>query len=485
MYNTLVDAVFAHSQKHPNKLAIADQKQVYHYGELMQAVMKTGAWFASIGLHAGDRVLIECTQDATYLVLCLSCQWMGLTFVPVEKRATLDRVQSMYEEAKANCLIADSIYEGCDPVYTTQTVMSESRQHTPWTDHEVSSTDVAEILFTTGTTGKPKGIVMSHGANVAIAENISVGVEMKETSVELIPLPLSHSHGLRTCYAHFFRGSSVVITDGVMNVGALFSLMDTHAVNAFDFSPTVAKLLLKIAKQGLIKCADHIDYIEIGTAMLEDDTKAQLKTLFPSARLYNFYGSTEAGRSCVLDFNQFDETGCVGFPACNAQFFFVDDARQVIKSAKDQLGLVAVSGKMMMDEYLDSPKLTSETLVDGLLYTNDLGYMDEDGHVFIVGRKDDIINYKGIKIAPEEIESVANGYAQVQDCACVPVQDALCGQKPKLFVSVQSSDAFDLADFQQYLKANLEQSRVPAMVEVIEVIPRSSNGKLQRKKLME
>lgn len=139
----------------------------------------------------------------------------------------------------------------------------------------------------------------------------------------------------------------------------------------------------------------------------------------------------------------------------------------------------------MMDGYYHSEELTRATVVDGVLYTNDLGYIDEAGRVYVMGRKDDVINYKGIKIAPEEIESVAVKYDGIVDCACVPAKDAVCGQVPKLFVQIADSVEYDEQQFFEYLRASLEASRVPAAVEAISEIPRSSNGKLQRKKLME
>ena len=144
-----------------------------------------------------------------------------------------------------------------------------------------------------------------------------------------------------------------------------------------------------------------------------------------------------------------------------------------------------MSGSMMMEGYFDSEELTKKTLVDGVLYTSDLGYIDQEGRIYVLGRQDDVINYKGIKIAPEEIEQTASRYTGVKDCCCVPLEDPVCGQVPKLFVSVLPSHPFDKKDFMAYLRKNLEPGRVPAAVELIDQIPRSSNGKILRKRLRE
>lgn len=344
--------------------------------------------------------------------------------------------------------------------------------------------DVAEILYSTGTTGKPKGIVLSHRANVAVAENIMYGTEMNQETVEIIPMPLSHSHGLRTCYANLINGSCVVIIDGITNIGGFFKMIDTYHVNALDISPTLGKLLVKIAKKALEQYSTQFDYIELGTAVLDDDLKEELKALFPKTRLYNFYGSTEAGRSCAYDFNKEDYTKCIGYPSRHAKFFVTDENKNEMESSKDNLGLLAISGDMMMEGYFNSPELTKETVVDGVIYTTDLGYIDKTGKVYVFGRADDVINYKGIKISPEEIETVASAYEGVADSACVAAEDKVCGQVPKLFIQVENPD-FDKREYMAYLRVNLEASRVPTKVEIIDEIPRTSNGKLQRKKLRE
>ena len=493
MYSSITAAILENSRRFPEKIAVADKDRQYTYEELKRAACRMARWLETAGVEPGDSVLAECTQDADYLVLDLACGFAGAVFVPLEKKATEERVSRVYAATGARCIIGRTDYSRGGKFYDLSAVLEESlafaddgAEYCEGTEGQApGERRAAEILFTTGTTGQPKGIVISDRANVAIAENISAGVRMTPDTVELVPLPLSHSHGLRTCYANLFSGATVVLADGVMNVGLFFRLMDTYGVNALDLSPTIAQLLLKIARKGLEQHAGGIEYMEIGTAFLEDSTKQQLKALFPNARLYNFYGSTEAGRSCVLDFNAFDDTGCIGYPSKNASFLIVDERRQEMESSKKNPGLIAVSGSMMMNGYFGSEELTRETLVNGVLYTSDLGYIDQEGRVYVLGRKDDVINYKGIKIAPEEIEETAAKYAGVADCCCVPMADPVCGQVPKLFLSADAPEKFDNKDFMDYLRRNLEPGRIPAEVEIIDKIPRSANGKLQRKRLRE
>ncbi len=485
MYRSIVDAVLSHAREFPDKLAIADTEEIYSYLRLTQAVSRVSAAFHFWGIKAKDCVLIECTQNAAYLIFGLACGLSGAVFVPIEKRMSEQRVSAIYGECKARCIIGETDYSHIGSYHHIKALW-EQADALPYMECKFEEkSSVAEILFTTGTTGQPKGIVISNKANIAIAENIQQGVGMGPGTVEIIPLPLSHSHGLRTCYANLFNGSSIVLTDGIANMGLFFKMMKKFDVNAIDLSPTLAKLLIKVAKKELQKYAASIGYIEIGTAMLDDVVKEQLKSIFAGSRLYNFYGSTEAGRSCVLNINKFDAPDCIGYPSKNASFCIVDEERNVINSSKEVPGLIAVRGKMMMDSYLNSDGMTREALVDGTLYTNDLGYMDSLGRLYVIGRKGDVINYKGIKIAPEEIENIAGKYPGIVDCACIPAEDDICGQVPKLFIEVENKETYDNKDFWAYLRNNLEATRVPAAIEVVGHIPRSLNGKLQRGKLRE
>ncbi len=479
-YKSIVDAVGRYAGLWPDKTAIADQYGAYSYGQLYSQALTLAASLCAQGVGRGSTVVVECTQDCRFILLDMACELAGGVFVPFEAGAQSDKIREICEATEAEIVISDR-KDLPDGSWLCLPTLSEPPEGYEFIPCEVNGEEVAEILFSTGTTGKPKGIVLSHRANVAVAENILYGAHMTKDTVELVPLPLSHSHGLRTCYAHLVNGSTVVIAKGVLNTGVIFDLMDVYGVTAFDFAPTMARLLLQIGRQGLEQRKSQIEYIELGTAALDEDTKGQLKELFEGAHIYNFYGSTEAGRCCVLDVSRENLAGCVGYPARHAAIMVTDENRQVIDSSRDTPGLLAVKGRMMMEGYLNSPELTAETLSDGILYTSDIGYIDEKGRIYVLGRANDVINFNGIKIAPDEIESVARTYEGVKDCACVGVADKICGQRPKLYVEL-SIDTIDMKQFKEFMKQNLGPARTP-LVEVIDELPRSLNGKILRSEL--
>lgn len=483
MANSILEIILNNAEEFPERLCLVDGSGEYSYADIWAASKRAAARLLQHGVKKGDCVLVECTQDANYFICDFACNLVGAYFVPLEHKAAPARVQAMQEETDAVLLICEEAYENITKTVGFGDVIAQTgEQIENWI--LPAKEDTAEILYTTGTTGKSKGIEVSHGNNIAIAENISYGTEMKEANVELVPLPLSHSHGIRCCYANFFRKGTIVITDGVTKVLDIYRLIKTYNVTALDLSPTAASVLLKLTRGRFGEFNGQFDYIQIGTAALSEELKEELCKQFPDVRLYNFYGSTESGRSCALNFNSEDDRKyCIGYPTHNAKFIITDDDRNEIQSDKEHTGLLACAGAMNMKGYWKQPELTAEIMKNGYVYTNDEGYIDERGFVYVLGRKDDIINYKGIKIAPEEIEEVVILYKGIVDCACVPMPDKTAGQVPKVFLVVKNADSFDKADFMRFLEENVDGNKVPKLVEIIDEIPRASNGKIQRKKL--
>ncbi len=485
MYCTIIEAFVHHATCTPNKICIVDEEKEYTYSNAFERLKGIVALLREKKVRKGEAIVVECTQDADYLLLSLACQWIGAIFVPIENRMNEERVKEIVCEVDAKILCTKSIRTGLD----CEWFMEDFEVADCMDDVEIDFVDedsVAEILFTTGTTGAAKGIVLSNKNNTAIAQNIIYGTKMEKDSVELIPLPLSHSHGLRSCYANLYNGSSIIISKGIFNINWIFAAIEKYKASAIDLSPNAAQLMLKLAKGAFEKYVDQIKFIQIGTASLDEQLKERLCQTFYKSRLYNFYGSTESGRTCVLEFNKAKgKKNCVGLPAINAKFKITNEQRERIESDPEHLGYIAVSGKMNMIGYLHDSNLTERTLVGEYLYSNDLGYIDQDGYVYVVGRADDVINYKGIKIMPEEIEKPALLYSGIQDCACIAIDDSVCGQVPILFVQVDGQNIVDKVKMTDFLRGKLEISRMPKDIITIEKIPRASNGKLLRRKLRE
>lgn len=491
IYPSVVENIAHHAAETPGKLALADAGHAFTYGQTWSCIYGLSRELSRLGVSSGKCVVVECDQSAAFIICQQAIQLLGAIFVPLEKNAAAGRIAEIITDTAAVLHIArtpaENLPEGTEPAFLHIDTIPDCE----WTGDIPmpafpEAGDVAEILFSTGTTGKSKGIVLTHGNDTALAENVICGVRMKKDNVELIPMPTSHSHGLRRTYANLVNGSSVVFTDGVTLLKKVFDLMEKYDVTSMDLSPSMLSIIFKLSKDRLGDYADRMDYIQLGSAPLPEEDKLHLSRILPNTRLYNFYGSTEAGCSCLLDFNSMSgRPGCIGKPAVNASFIVVDENRNIIDSSPDNPGFLASAGSINMKGYFNDPQLTASAMDNGYIYTKDLGYIDSEGYIYMLGRKDDVINYGGIKISPEEIESIVVQNPVINDCACIPVSDPLTGQAPKLLIALEDPDGYDAREFKNFLAASLDANKQPKVIEVIDEIPRTFNGKIKRKVLIE
>lgn len=479
-------ATWAEQPDHQERLCIADAGDSVTYAQMWELIRRTGSLFLAGGVRKGDCIVCQCTQDIPYMVCYFAVQLIGAVFVPVERGASADRIREILEDTEGALYVGLSEMPGF-AFEDIRTLREKAAGHPVLAEVEFPEMEtLSEILFSTGTTGKSKGIMLSYAADLAIAENVTQGVSMKPDNVELIPMPLSHSHGLRRTLANLYNGSSVCLLNGVILIKKFFDMIERYQVTSIDMAPTILSMVFKLSKDKLGDYCDQIDYIQLGSAPLVQEDKDRLAALLPKTRLYDFYGTTEAGCSCILDFNAVKHrAGCIGKPAVNARFLFVDEDRNPIRADRDNPGYMATAGGQNMMGYFKAPELTESVMKDGFIYTNDYAYMDEEGLIYYIGRKDDVINCGGIKISPDEIEAEVCKEPQVKDCACVPMADPIQGQVPKLFVSLaEGVESLDEKALRAFLKEHLDANKLPKKIEVIPEIPRTYNGKIQRKKLL-
>lgn len=487
MFKSIVEAVFSHAETQPGKLCLADEKRELTYGEYKNEICRMASMLKGLGIKKNDKVLTEAFQSAEFLALELAVQLIGGVFVPVEHNCAFEKALRIAEACEASLVITlKEAPAECKVTHLTMSSFCEKAEDmSACTDYAFpEKDDISELLFSTGTTGKEKGIIISHGNNIALAENVIYAVELREDNVELIPSPMNHSHGLRRYYANMYKGATVVLISSVMNVLGFFRMMDTYKVNSIDLVPTALSVLLRLSKGKLGEYKDVLRYIQLGSAPLADSDKNTVCALLPHTHLYNFYGSTESGCICIYDFNtQGDKPNCIGKPTYNAKITIVDEDKKEIISSAENTGLLASFGPMNTCGYWKDEEETQKALRNGVIYSNDEAYFDENGDIILLGRKGDVINVGGNKVSPDEIEDVAKKHPDISDCGCIGVKDEMRGSQPKLYVKIKHGRSFDPVSIRDFISAELEPYKVPEQIEQIDEIPRSFNGKLLRRVL--
>ena len=486
MARSIVEAVFANAERRPDKLCLVDEQAAWTYRAFAERIRRCAGQFARMGIGNGERVAVEASHTADYLSLELGMQLCGAVFVPAERNCGEKKLAAIAGRCGAKLVISEKEPAEPDAARVTRSAFlaaAEAGEPAESLCFPAAET-VSEILFSTGTTGKEKGIVLTHGSDIALADNVICGVEMEEDNVELIPSPLNHSHGLRRCYANLVRGATIVLTTGVMNVKLIFERLEQYRVTAMDLVPTALSVLLRLSGDRLAAFSHQLRYIQLGAAPLADADRQKLCALLPQTRLYNFYGSTESGCVAIYNFNDGrDKPRCIGKATCRAELFLADEDGRAIPQGDGAVGLLAARGGQNMLGYWEDPEETAQVLRGGCVLSRDEAYFDGDGDIILLGRRGDVINVGGNKVSPEEIEDAARALPEIADCGCVPTADPLRGQAPVLFVELAPGCAFDPAAIRSALQRRLEPYKLPVRIEVIDRLPRSYNGKLLRREL--
>ena len=480
--NTLIEYVKTHAERNPHKIAVFSCGEFYTYKELYDFAKRYGSFLHNKGLNIGDRVVVKSKQSVEYIIIYLAVHYAGGVITTVEKTTPNDKIIQIANIVDAKIVISDNDKFLDGYIYADTGKVFEDISNTKVLDLSLPKrTDSADILFTTGTTGESKGVELSHAAVIAGAENIAYGCEMKRDTVLVVPNPLSHSNAIKNLGACLITGCSFYVLDGMTDLKAFFDALDCNYGHVATVLPPAAiRTLFQLAKEKLAEYNGKLDYLMAAMAPLLEPDRDALRELLPKTRLYNHYGCSESSSICIYDFNKYAELkNCVGKAMPHSKVFFVNDKKQEIKSSSSNLGLLAVEGDATMKGYYKAPELTDTIKNGNVIYTKDVGYIDENGFVYVLGRDDDVINVGGIKVSPLEVEAAASAYDGVADCICIGVKDDISGQALKLLIVPGNS--FEMESLRCILNDKLQGYKNPGQIEIVKKIERTFNGKLNRK----
>ena len=337
-----------------------------------------------------------------------------------------------------------------------------------------------DILYTTGSTGKPKAVLLSDEGMIANGENLIDAMGFHHGLTFVICGPLDHFGPWSKMLPVFMTGGTLHILDGLKDLDALFDALrpstfaNVGAKSATFLVPSAIRMLLQFSRERLAKLADCIEFIETGAAPMATSDMQQLREVLPNTRLYNTYASTETGIVCTYPYHltQSILQGCVGPTMKHSEVAIGPD------------GEICVSGPILMAGYLNEDADGHFQLepVGKSFQTSDLGYLDAEGRLFLTGRSSEFINIGGLKLSPIEVEDATMGFAGILDCLCIPVSHPVMGQVPKLLIVLQEGVTLNKKEIARYLKEKLTETwKVPINYEVVEEIRKMPNGKKNRK----
>lgn len=506
--DTLIKRIIYLAGTNPDKLAAAFKKDRLTYSELANKIINIGTRLALMGVRRGDRVIFTAVSKPEMIAAYLGIQYCGAVAVFIDKNTTPENAIAVYEDAQAVLYLTDKPMKDCENVnavsfensvinsenkntlniaslkqiYMTQ--MSEKMEYV-----EPVEDDMAELLFTTGTTGKPKGVILTYKAVYNILKNTIEGIGISEDERLLIPLPLNHSFALRVLRATLYQGATVILQNGFAFAKEIETNQETFKCTALAAVPASMEILRSQMQDKFEEILGRFRYIEVGAGSLTIAQRKRLTKQLPNTVIYNTWGSSESGGALftnVTDVSQNESRiATVGKPLSCVQVKVLDENGNEIKeSSPDKAGRMALKGDMLMAGYWNRNELTKETLQNGWLITSDMVYTDADGYVYMLGRADDIINVGGEKVSPIEVENIAGQYEHIKECACIGVNDPdeVLGQVPVLLV-VAKDNGFTKAGIQTFLANKMERYKLPQHYMIVQELPRNKMGKLDRKQM--
>lgn len=470
-------AVTKWAMANPHKLALVSATcGSLSYGELDERVaVAAGALSRRWGVGEGDAVVLSSGRGIAFVVAYLAVHRLGAVAIPLPSEAPEKRVARVAELMAARVVLSRE---------ASEQLSAEDCEESPIIVRRLSRPDLlADVMFTSGTTGEQKAVMLTHGNLMGAVANINQFIGTCESDVEVIALPLSHSFGLGRLRCCLVAGATVVVANGFARVKQLFSVLDDSGATGFSMVPAAWRVLQRTSGDRLGRLDGQLRYVELGSAWMSADEKRVLARLLPNTRVIMHYGLTEASRATFLEFGRngerLDSVGRAG-PLVDIGVFSADGER--LGCGVD--GEICVRGPMVTSGYFGDLDRTSGAYFGEWFRTGDIGSIDEDGFLVLRGRLDELINVGGRKVVPEEIEESLLALDAVADVACVGVPDPLAGQRVKAFVC-WSGQPMGLTELVDLVRSELEHFKLPTEVKTVAVIPRTSSGKIQRRKLLE
>ena len=506
-YRLIPDILRFSTKEYPNKIAAEDVDRSVTYMELQSRVNRLAFYLHEVlELKHKDAVILVLHNSVYFIEAHFAVLTAGCISIPLDPDIKKSNLQYILNISGAKAMIIEGvgilneIEEGGPMMLSipviSRSLCSKSRQNFISYDQALShgndeiteprsiNCDPAVYMFTTGSTGFPKGVVLTHAIVLSALRNIIEFIQYRETDHELVTLPLSHNFGLGHMYCNLTVGGKVSLLSGITNFKLLFDTLMERQPTGMPGTPSGFKILVTRFPGKLSECGKFLKRIVINSEPTPPELVEKLISLLPNTRIMIYYGLTEASRSTFIDFMDCKDKyyySSVGKPSPNVEIKIVGENGEEL--CKRQEGQVVIRGTHLMQSYLNDMEMTQKVLKDGWFFTDDLGYLDNDNYLFLTGRLSTFINKGGIKIDPREIESVTLPYPGIEDVSVIGVEDKMVGED--IVCCIVAKQEINIEDLRKYYEERLERVKIPLKFVFLDSIPRNKTGKLLKQELIE
>lgn len=510
----LQDFLAATARRRPDAIALVCDGRRMTYAEMDAESTALAHALVRLGVRRGDRVVVFADNTVQSVVSFWAILKASAVSAIVNSQTRSDRLAYLLADCGASALVTDARHTATfiDPAARATSLRAvvvsgdadASRiGHLPglthWDDALAAppggspperrglDVDLAAIVYSSGSTGDPKGIALTHRNMITAATSISTYLENTERDVILGVLPLSLTYGLYQLITAVRVGARLVLERSFAFPAQILKVMAEERVTGFAGVPMMYAMMLQMKT-----LADYdlsgLRYLTNAAAAIPEEHLLRLQDLLPNARIYSMYGQTECARISYLppeDVRR--KPGSIGIAIPNTEIWIVDERGE--RLGPNEVGELVVRGGHVMRGYWERPELTAARLRPGplpgeqVLFTGDLHRFDDEGYLYFVSRMDDIIKTRGEKVAPKEVEHALSGIPGVREAAVIGVPDPILGQAIKAFLVLEPDADVDPKSARLECEKRLENYKVPKEIVIVPELPRTSGGKVRKTEL--
>jgi long-chain acyl-CoA synthetase len=507
-YNNFYEIINANANNSPKKTVIFTHDSKINNKELLSRVDTFARFLELSGVRYKDKVAIVLSNSEYFIIALFAITKIGAIAVPINNFLKKDELEFIINNCDAKVLVSTNTFANeltgvfdnthiqkiiwtdnyknldernyCfDEILKTSNV-NEKIEHIPTLD------DTAIIIYTSGTTGNPKGAMLSY-KNIlsnSISGTMRMGLVPKDRFI--VYLPMFHSFTLSIMVIlPFFNNSSIVIVKSIFPFANVLKQILLKRVTIFLGAPQIYTALNKAKIPWYFMWFHKIRGFVSGSAPMSEQVMTEFKNKFKGALFLEGYGLSECSPAVCINPIEKQKILSVGIPLPSYETKVVDE--EMIEVKTNEVGELIVKGDCVMQEYYNDEEATKETIVNGWLKTGDFAKIDDEGYIYIVDRKKDLIISKGINIYPREIEELIYQLEDVESTAVIGLQDATKDEKILAFIQIKDDVETKLTSkkVKDYLKENLANFKIPKEVHFIDNMPKNALNKVLKRKLKE
>jgi acyl-CoA synthetase (AMP-forming)/AMP-acid ligase II len=491
------------AKERPTKPAILSKEGEITFSDLNIFSNRLANRLLKVGVKKGDRVVVLFQNCPEFCVAYFAILKMGAIAVILDFRLSPAEMEPIFQEAEVSALITsvrqkDFIDRVLKTVLTLQHIVvteAESEEIRDWHSYEeiigkessekisipLREEDEALYLYTSGTTGKPKGVVLTNNHLTCFPETVHHAMQISERDTYGLVLPISHIVGPIVLNLMVECGMSVSVIDE-MKPKKILDAIQNHRITCLPGTPSVFQMILNVPHWERYDCSSLRKISMMGTVVPEQLMK-EFRERYPHLHPIQGYGATET--SPLLTMTHLKDAprkmGSAGKAAPRAELKIVgQDGKEV---EVGQVGEIIARGPQIMKGYFKDPKATATKIKDGWYHSGDLGRLDEDGYLYILGRADDMVISGGLNVYPSEVETVLLNHPKVQEAAVVGIPDAKRGQVIRAVVVLKHGETATHQEILSFCKERLASFKIPRQLEFKDSLPKLSTGKIAKRQL--